>query len=38
MNNIKLTYEVPKIEVIVLVIKDIITASDPYVDDIDWDF
>ncbi len=30
-------YQVPVADIIVLNVVDVITASDPYVDDIDWD-
>ena len=37
MKILKENYQNPTADVIILNINDIITASDPYVEDIDWD-
>ncbi len=30
-------YKQPEVEIVILVVTDIVTTSDPFVDDIDWD-
>jgi len=37
MKILKENYQIPTADVIILNINDIITASDPYVEDIAWD-